>query len=61
MPAKQIFGPLLFWVGPLPPDIIWASVTTHQQELQLNSVGTHILAPVPDQPESFRDFIDQLP
>ena len=24
-------------------------------------MGPHILTPVPDQPETFRDFIDQLP
>ena len=24
-------------------------------------MGPHVLTPVPDQPETFRDFIDQLP
>ena len=59
--TEQIFGPLPFWVGPLPQDIIRASVTTHRRELQLDSVGSHLLLPIPDQPETFRDFIDQLP
>ena len=60
-PDEQIFGPLPFWFGPLPSDVIRASTTTHHQELQLHSVGSHIICPVPDPPETFREAIDQLP